>query len=77
MADPRLAQIKKMIDRWDKGEVDSQRVAEFVWAVLNEQKRERRIAHDEELEREKRGAVLNSAELVPLALEHQEGCCEG
>lgn len=38
MADPRLEQIKKMIDRWDKGEVDSQRVAEFVWAVLNEQK---------------------------------------
>jgi len=69
MADPRLEQIKKMVDRWERGEVDSQRVAEFVWAVLNEQKREIRIARDEELKREKRGAVLNNAELVPLVLE--------
>lgn len=70
MADPHLEQIGKMVDRWERGEVDSQRVAEFVWAVLNERKRERRIARDGELETEKRGAVLNNAESVPLVLEY-------
>ena len=38
MADPRLEQVKKMVERWERGEVEAQRVAEFVWAVLNEQK---------------------------------------